>query len=94
MINYPPNPILIVDDSKQCAEVAKNLLHESGMKNTAVCHDSRKAEEIISEIPVSVLVLDLKMPHVRGEDILKETTAKFPELPVMFSPAVKLSIQL
>ncbi|MCP4348256.1 MAG: sigma-54-dependent Fis family transcriptional regulator [Desulfobacterales bacterium] len=83
MTKYPPNPILIVDDSREITQLVEDMLRISGLENTFVCHDSRKASEIISDMPLSVLVLDLKMPHVRGEDILKETTAKFPELPVI-----------
>ncbi len=79
----PQNPILIVDDSKEVLSVTADLLEEAGLANVLTCHDSRKVLSIISDRQISVLVLDLLMPYVSGEDLLERVSISHPDIPVI-----------
>ncbi|MCP4111183.1 MAG: sigma-54-dependent Fis family transcriptional regulator [Desulfobacteraceae bacterium] len=79
----PLNPILIVDDSKDILYTLTNLFKEAGLTNTIACHDSRKVTNIVSANPISVLILDIMMPHVSGEDILENISTHYPDIPVI-----------
>ena len=62
--------ILVVDDNAEFVEKVRGLLNIEGFQ-TLIAHDGEKAlEKILSESPELVL-LDLKLPNISGEEILK-----------------------
>ncbi len=79
----PLIPILIVDDSEDILITMTSLFQEAGLTNIISCHDSREAMNIISSNQISVLILDLMMPYVSGEDILKNISVNYPDIPVI-----------
>ncbi len=79
----PLNPILIVDDSEDILITLTSLFQEAGLTNIISCHDSREVMNIISSNQISVLILDLMMPYVSGEDILKNISINYPDIPVI-----------
>ena len=46
------------------------VLRTNGINNIRLCNDSREVATILSRHPIGVLLLDLIMPHVSGEEIL------------------------
>ena len=80
--------ILIVDDEPLTAEFYQAVLAEHGYSDTVLCHDSRVAMELVSSKPLSVILLDLNMPHVSGEQLLPQITERHPEIPVVVITAV------
>ena len=85
---HPVNPVLIVDDEEQFLLSAEFALNGSGLTNTITCSDSRKVMSILSEIPVSIITLDMTMPHISGSELLPQIVAEYPEIPVIIITAI------
>lgn len=81
-------PVLIVDDEPQVLLGASVVLRAAGVTEVLTVEDGRKVKGILSERDVSVVVLDLTMPHLSGREILSELTASFPQVAVIIMTAV------
>lgn len=75
--------ILIVDDDPVAVELYSTVLGEHGFENVQSCQDSREVMTRLRSQPISVTLLDLKMPFISGEELLPEITAEFPQVPVI-----------
>ena len=84
----PIHPILIVDDEHHIASFIETALASSGLTNFIACEDSRRVTEILSRQPISLILLDLKMPYLGGEDLLSIISRDFPEIPVVIITVV------
>jgi DNA-binding NtrC family response regulator len=62
----PEQPILFVDDEAQFLESASFTMRSAGLNNFLTCQDSRTVMELLEGRPVSLVVLDMMMPHVSG----------------------------
>jgi len=78
-----PSRILIVDDDPVTTELFKTILEAHDRKNVLVCGDSREVMGILAKQSVSVLLLDLNMPHISGQELLPQITSEHPEIPVI-----------
>lgn len=76
-------PVLLVDDEPHVLAGAESVLRKGGITNVLLCEDPRRVTGILSEREVGVMVLDLWMPHMRGEEVLSETATVHPEIPVI-----------
>lgn len=76
-------PILLVDDEINLLNSFDLTLNEYGIDNTILCNDSRNVLKILDKNEVSLILLDLSMPHIRGEEILKEVVSNYPEVYVI-----------
>ncbi|MGD2100218.1 MAG: sigma-54 dependent transcriptional regulator [Desulfobacterales bacterium] len=47
------------------------------------CHDSRDVMPLLASQEIDVMLLDLRMPHISGEELLPMITADYPEIPVV-----------
>lgn len=83
--NY--NPILLVDDEPEILELTKMTLGCEGMQNVLTIQDSRQLVPLLGEQNVSVVVLDLMMPHLSGIDLLPVLVSDFPDIPVIIMTA-------
>lgn len=80
---YPAQPVFIIDDEQNSiASMEINLLSK-GIDNFISCHDSREVLDILEKQDVSVMLLDLMMPFVSGEQILGEVARMYPHIPVI-----------
>jgi DNA-binding NtrC family response regulator len=86
---YPSNPILLVDDEEEILESLNDLLRLNGINNVITCNDSREVATILGRRQVELLVLDLRMPHVSGREVLRIITADYPDTPVIIITAVE-----
>jgi DNA-binding response OmpR family regulator len=59
-------PILIIDDSRELAELLQEILRLEGYKSVSICLDSREALDKILESPPKLVLIDLYMPHIDG----------------------------
>jgi DNA-binding NtrC family response regulator len=73
----------MVDDEIQTLNSFEIVLGSVNMNNMIRCQDSRKVIAIFSEQPIEVMMLDLSMPHVSGEELLSIVTKDYPEVPVI-----------
>ena len=80
---YPQLPILMVDDEMQTLNSFDFVLRSASMNHTIRCQDSRKVMAIFSEQEIEVMLLDLSMPYVSGEELLSMVTKDFPEVPII-----------
>ena len=80
---YPQLPVLMVDDEVQALNSFEMVLRSASMNHILRCEDSRKAMGIFSGQEIEVMMLDLSMPHVSGEELLLSVTKDYPEVPVI-----------
>ncbi|MEK6793985.1 MAG: sigma-54 dependent transcriptional regulator [Spirochaetota bacterium] len=82
-ILFPQDPILIVDDETYVVESISLALAASGITNTIICSDSHDVAGILASRPVELMILDLTMPRIGGEEVLEATVKDFPQVPVI-----------
>ena len=80
---FPALPVLIVDDESIMVRSTTLALRAGGITHCIACQDSREVMGLLAERPIGVIMLDLIMPYVRGEELLPQIVAQFPELPVL-----------
>ena len=86
---YPNTPVLLVDDEKPwLRSLSLSLERLGGISNIIQCNDSRLAMGILAEQPISVVLLDLTMPHMSGETLLGQIVENYPGLPVIILTGV------
>ncbi len=62
--------VLMVDDESTTLEVMEMLLHAEGYREISSCADPRRAFDTIVDLEPDVVLLNLRMPHVSGLEIL------------------------
>jgi DNA-binding NtrC family response regulator len=82
-ILYPRNPVLIVDDEYYILLNLSGILKSTGMNNIITCQEGREVMNIFSRTEIDVLLLDLTMPHVSGQELLKQIREQYPQVPVV-----------
>lgn len=89
MINTrtPSLPIMVVDDEEAILFSIDTLLRMAGIDNVITCSDSRKVMDILSKHQIELILLDLSMPHISGENLLSMVSDKFPEIPIVIITA-------
>ncbi|HEO70629.1 MAG TPA: sigma-54-dependent Fis family transcriptional regulator [Candidatus Hydrogenedentes bacterium] len=80
--------VLIVDDEREAIEGCQFTLEANGITNTVGCDDSRQVLALFEERNIGVVLLDLSMPHISGEDLLERIHNRFPDLPVIVVTAL------
>lgn len=80
---YPQFPVLMVDDEVQALNSFEMVLRSASMNHLIRCQDSRNVMAIFSSQEIEVMMLDLSMPHVSGEELLSMVTKDYPEVPVI-----------
>ena len=80
---FPLSPILIVDDEPSVLKSFEIALRTSGMNNIIALSDSRQVAPTLKTTTVEVLILDLTMPFISGEEILKGVSQEYPHVPVI-----------
>ncbi len=84
MKNYQ---ILLVDDEPAELEAYSMLLTSMGMKNIRTLSDSRNVLATLESMQSPVLFLDLNMPYMSGQEVLRELKTKKPQIPVIIVTA-------
>lgn len=82
-LKNPKLPILLIDDEVNLLNSFELSLNQFGINNTILCSDSREVQNILSNNNVSLILLDLSMPFIRGEDLLKNVVQEYPEIPIV-----------
>ena len=80
---YPDYPVLVVDDEAHIVESQLNVLKSNGINNIISTTDSREVMGLLHSNEVEVVILDLRMPYISGEDILLQIRDDFPHVPVI-----------
>jgi len=74
--------LLIVDDEKHIREGLEKALTIDGY-DVELASDGQVAMDLIEEGDVDLVITDLKMPNLSGEELMKETVERHPYLPVI-----------
>ena len=82
------NPILLVDDDEQVLSITRLFLESEGYSNLHLIQDSRLVIPFLKEKEVSMIVLDLMMPHIMGNELLSMLRNDFPKIPVIIMTAI------
>jgi DNA-binding NtrC family response regulator len=77
---YPGFKILLVDDEQAWLRAVSLILARAGITNIATCIDSRGVMEILATREVGLVLLDLTMPHLSGEELLAAIAERHPEI--------------
>lgn len=75
--------ILIIDDEQATMDSFELTLASEGMEDILCCRDSRKALDILHESDADVVLLDLVMPHISGEELLPRIRERHPDTEVI-----------
>jgi DNA-binding NtrC family response regulator len=79
----PLSPILVVDDEEHAIKSFELTLRSGGFNNIVPCPDSMKVYELLEQGEFELILLDLVMPELSGEEILSKVIKRFPEIPVI-----------
>jgi CheY-like chemotaxis protein len=85
--------ILVVDDEPDVAELFKRKFRRELRNGDCVMHFAMSGEEALRKMdegiePQVMLILsDINMPGMNGIDLLKESKARWPDLPVVMITA-------
>jgi DNA-binding NtrC family response regulator len=82
-VPYPRNPVLIADDEYYILLNLSGILKSHGINNIITCQDSRDVMDIFARTEVDVLLLDLTMPHLPGQELLARIRELYPQVPVI-----------
>jgi DNA-binding NtrC family response regulator len=81
---YPSYKIVLVDDEAPWLRSLGIVLERSaGINNIVKCLDSRQVMDILATQNVGIVLLDLTMPHISGEELLPMITEEYPDIPVI-----------
>lgn len=79
--------ILLVDDEQSELDAYSLLLMSMGIRNVTTLNDSRGVLAALEGMYAPILFLDLNMPNMSGQDVLREMKAKKPQVPVIIITA-------
>lgn len=79
--------ILVVDDERAALVGCSMALRAGGLGPVAICEDSHEALRRIREKEYALVLLDLSMPGMTGEELLGQIRLERPEMPVVILTA-------
>ena len=74
--------ILVVDDEKVIRDGCSRVLSGKGY-DVITAENGQAALDILAKEPLDIILLDLKMPVMSGEEVLEITGEKYPDIPVI-----------
>lgn len=90
-INANDNPaqatLMVVDDEERIRKVLTIQLEKSGY-NVIALAGGQEAMELLSQVEVDVVITDIRMPRVTGDQILRYVKTHVPAVPVIMLTGV------
>ncbi|NIA30897.1 MAG: response regulator, partial [Actinobacteria bacterium] len=86
---HPGLPVLLIDDEEIMLKSYKRALNFSGINNIVLCQDSRNAMDVLAQQKIGVILLDLLMPHLSGEELLSLISRDYPEIPILIITGIR-----
>jgi DNA-binding NtrC family response regulator len=81
---YPYFGVLLVDDEPAwLRSLSLTLERSAGITNIITCQDSRKVLELLESNEIGLVLLDLTMPHLAGDELLAKIAERHPEIAVI-----------
>lgn len=76
-------PVLVVDDEPGVLRAVNAALTGGGFRFVVTMSDSREVLPTMAETRIGVVILDLRMPHITGQELLREIRRLYPRVPVI-----------
>jgi len=83
MHSGPGGTILVVDDELIVLKGVRRTLLSEGWEDVLICSDPREVEPLVDAEPPALILLDLNMPHISGQELLERLTTSHPNVPVI-----------
>lgn len=81
---YPSFGVLLVDDELPwLRRLSMTLEGPGGMNNLIQCSDSRRVMELLAEKEIGLVLLDLTMPYLSGEQLLAQILKDYPHIRII-----------
>ena len=80
---FPVNPVVLVDDEESALKSFDLALRSEGINHTVKISNARDVMPFVSQNPVTVLLLDISMPEISGDELLSKLTEEYPHIPVI-----------
>jgi DNA-binding NtrC family response regulator len=81
---YPHFGVLLVDDEPAWLRSLRLTLERSaGITNLFTCQESRSVMELLDENEIGLVLLDLNMPHLGGDQLIGMIAERHPEVAVI-----------
>ncbi len=81
---YPQFSVLLVDDEPAwLRSLSLTLERSAGITNIITCQDSREVIPLLAKEKVGLILLDLTMPYMGGEELLERISETSPEIAVI-----------
>lgn len=80
---FPSFGILLVDDEVAWLRSLSLTLERAGLSRVVTCQDPRLVLDLLSKDDLGVVLLDLTMPHLHGEELLTRISAEYPQVSVI-----------
>jgi signal transduction histidine kinase len=74
--------VLVVDDEKVVRDGCSRVLTGKGFQ-VLTTENGQQAMETLAQESVDMILLDLKMPVMSGEEVLEKTSIQYPDIPVI-----------
>ena len=81
---YPNFSVLLVDDELPwLRRLSMTLEGPGGISNLLQCHDSRDVMGLLAQHNVGLILLDLTMPYISGEELLESIVTDYPHIRII-----------
>jgi len=80
---HPELPVMVVDDEAQALTSFELTLRSASITNFICCQDSRDVMPLLVRQEIEIMLLDLWMPHLSGDELLRRITVDHPDVPVI-----------
>ncbi|MBK5275835.1 MAG: sigma-54-dependent Fis family transcriptional regulator [Desulfuromonadales bacterium] len=81
---YPHFGVLLVDDEPAwLRSLSLTLERSAGISTISTCQDSRHVMELLETREIGLVLLDLNMPHLAGDELLGLIAERHPEIAVI-----------
>lgn len=75
--------ILVIDDDQAMLNSLGRMLRTEALGEPLLCSDPRQAVGLMQAHAISLVILDLTMPHIDGRELLRTLRKDYPESPVV-----------
>ena len=82
------NNILIVDDHITTVKTVSLILKSGGFKDIIECTDSQMVMDILQNNKVDIILLDIEMPGISGDELLVKIKKVYPEIDIIMLSGV------
>ncbi|MDX2479759.1 MAG: sigma-54 dependent transcriptional regulator [Desulfuromusa sp.] len=81
---YPSFGVLLVDDELPwLRSLSLTLEGPGGITNLHQCQDSRTVMSVLEQNDIGLVLLDLTMPHLSGEELLEQILSEYPQIRII-----------